>query len=195
MVIESGGWLTDQHIHAANKLLSKQFPELQGLQSTLLSQNGGFVPVTSDGTAVQIHFCNGNHWVASSYRNQIISVYDSRPSRTMSTGLQEQLAHLYGHLESSMEDNGLTIHHVPVQRQQGLSDCGPFVIAFALHAALGHDLKDITFDQEKLRGHLLSCFSDGHLAEFPVTSAPVQRACKAKVSYVPLYCDCRLPKS
>ena len=108
MVIESGGWLTDQHIHAANKLLSKQFPWLQGLQSTLLSQNGGFVLVTSDGTVVQIHFCNCNHWVASSYRNQIISVYDSRPSRTMTTGLQEQLAHLYGHLESSMEDNGLS---------------------------------------------------------------------------------------
>ena len=30
--------------------------------------------------------------------------------------------------------------------------------------------------------------------EFPVISAPVQRACEAKVSYVPLYCDCRLPE-
>ena len=48
-VIECGGWLCDQHMHATNRLLSNQFPHLQGLQSIHLSQNGGFTPVTSDG--------------------------------------------------------------------------------------------------------------------------------------------------
>ena len=133
--------------------------------------------------------------MVSSYLNKIIRVYDSRPSRTLSTGLQEQLAHLYGHLDSSIEDNGLTIHRVPVQCQRGASDCGPFAIAFAVHAALGHDLQDVTFDQGKLRSHLLSCFSAGHLTEFPVMSSPVQRACEAQVYYVPLYCDCHMPES
>ena len=32
------GKLCDRHMHAANKLLAAQFPHLQGLQSTLLSQ-------------------------------------------------------------------------------------------------------------------------------------------------------------
>ena len=48
-VNKCGGWLSDQHLNAANQPLSKQFPHLQGLQNTLLSQNGGFTPITSDG--------------------------------------------------------------------------------------------------------------------------------------------------
>ena len=42
------GLLCDRHMHAAHKLLSNSFPDLQGLQSTLLCQNGGYTPVTSD---------------------------------------------------------------------------------------------------------------------------------------------------
>lgn len=49
----SGQRLTDKHMHAAQTLLKVQFPHLQGLQTTLLSQrkenivsiseNGGFL--------------------------------------------------------------------------------------------------------------------------------------------------------
>ena len=38
----NGLMLTDKHIYAATKLLMKQFPHLQGLQSTLLSQKKSF---------------------------------------------------------------------------------------------------------------------------------------------------------
>ena len=47
------GKLCDRHMYAAQKLLAAQFPHLQGLQSTLLSQTsftslqesaGGFMP-------------------------------------------------------------------------------------------------------------------------------------------------------
>ena len=146
-------------------------------------------------TTVQIHFCNDDHWVVSSYLNGIISLYDSRPSRTITAGLQIQLGQLYGHLESSIEDSGLTIHHVPVQLQEGSADCGLFAIAFALHAALGNDLKEVTFEQEKLRGNVVSCFSNSRLTGFPTTTSAVKRACKEKVPFTPLYCKCRLPES
>ena len=53
-----------------------------------------------------------------------------------------------GQVKGSVEDGGLTVHHVPVQK--GVSDCGSFAIAFAYHAALGDDLQTITFDQDKL---------------------------------------------
>ena len=43
LVLEENGMLTDKHMYAAIKLLSRQFPELQGLQSTLLPQNSGFL--------------------------------------------------------------------------------------------------------------------------------------------------------
>ena len=48
-VIENAGMLCDRHMFAANKLLSSQFPAMQGMQNTLLSQNGRFTPVSSDG--------------------------------------------------------------------------------------------------------------------------------------------------
>lgn len=53
------------------------------------------------------------------------------------------------------------------------------VLYSPMYGALGHN--DVTLDQERLCGHILSCFSAGHLTEFPVTSAPVQRACEAQV--------------
>ena len=40
--LEMGRMLTDKHMHAANTMLSTQFPTLLGLQSTLLVQTAGF---------------------------------------------------------------------------------------------------------------------------------------------------------
>ena len=48
----NGGMLCDRHMHAANQLLSQQYPHLQGLHSTLfqskefppLEMSGGFLP-------------------------------------------------------------------------------------------------------------------------------------------------------
>ena len=48
-IIEEGKKLSDRHMHATHKLLSAEFPNLEGLQSTLLAETGGFLPV--NGTA------------------------------------------------------------------------------------------------------------------------------------------------
>ena len=97
---------------------------------------------------------NENHWVVSSFSDGVISLYNSLSSTTLSAELAEQLARIYGHLKGSVEDSGLTVHHIPVQ---GVSDYGPFAIAFA-YPALGDDLQTITFDQDKLRTHLVTCW-------------------------------------
>ena len=49
VIIERGGFLNDRHMHAVQKLLQRQFPGLDGLQSTLLSQTGDFETVCSEG--------------------------------------------------------------------------------------------------------------------------------------------------
>lgn len=54
-VILTKGMLSDRHMHAANKPIAAQFPHIQSLQSTLLSQtsftpieeSGGFLPEVS----------------------------------------------------------------------------------------------------------------------------------------------------
>ena len=143
--------------------------------------------------AVQIHFCNENHWVVSSFLDGVIHLYDSLPSSKVSAGLEEQLAWLYGHLECSLDDGGLTIHNVPVQVQQGTSDCGLFAVAFAYHAALGDKLDKVTFDQDNLCDHLSSCFSNSCLTGFP--QRKMRRAYKTKVTFIPLYCYCHLPET
>ena len=114
----------------------------------------------------------------------------------MCPNLEEQLALRYRDPDSSITSGGLKINHIPVQLQRGTSDCGLFAIAFALHAALGDDLRDITFDQSKLRSHLLWCFTNNQLTPFPITSSTVPRACGAdKISFISLYCHCRRPES
>ena len=45
----SKGCFYDKHILAADKIFEKQFPQLQGLQSTLLSQTEGFSPISVKG--------------------------------------------------------------------------------------------------------------------------------------------------
>ena len=37
--LESGDWLSDAHIYAVSKLLKKQYPHQNGLQSTILLAN------------------------------------------------------------------------------------------------------------------------------------------------------------
>ena len=49
VILEDGCDLNDRHMLAAHKILAKMFPSLEGLQSTLLAQNGSFRPVFSLG--------------------------------------------------------------------------------------------------------------------------------------------------
>ncbi len=125
--------------------------------------------------------------------NGVISMHDSLSSATISDGLGEQMARVYGQLETSVEDNGLTIHHVQVQKQEGGADCGLFAIAFAYHAAVGDHLDKMTFDQSKLRSHLVACLEKEQFSKFPTLPHRGKRACKRRISIVPLNCNCRLP--
>ena len=45
IAIQSGDCLNDHHMHAAHEMLRKQFPHVDGLQSTLLCQNDGLIPI------------------------------------------------------------------------------------------------------------------------------------------------------
>ena len=84
--------------------------------------------------------------------------------------------------------------HIPqVQRQCGSNDCGVFAIAFALHAALGHCVGDITFDQSKMRNHLLQCFKTRKLTPSPTVDKKARK--RAESCYevkVDVFCTCMM---
>ena len=46
-------------------------------------------------------------------------------------------------------------------------DCGLFAIAFAYELADGNDPSDVSFDQGKMRQHLVQCLEKGRLEAFP----------------------------
>ena len=72
--ILAGDELSDDHMTYANKLLQQPFPDLDGLQSRLLSQNDGFCPVKSYRDSVQIHYTGHFHWVTSALLNDTITI-------------------------------------------------------------------------------------------------------------------------
>lgn len=81
-VLEKGKRLSDAHIHAVNRLLRKQYPAQNGLQSTLHLQAKLQWSSNSD-DFIQIINVSGQHRVCASNvlcSPGIVEVYDSVPS-------------------------------------------------------------------------------------------------------------------
>ena len=75
--IEDGLRLTDKHISFANSLISRQFPHIGGLQSTLLQNRYYCFPLQS----IQPIFCKGReHWIVAS---NIMQTSDHRTVNVM----------------------------------------------------------------------------------------------------------------
>lgn len=54
-----------------------------------------------------------------------------------------------------------------LQRQSGSADCGLFAIAVMTSLAHKEDPSIVTYDQSKMRQHLVDCFSNKFLMLFP----------------------------
>lgn len=110
--------------YGAEDMLQAEFPQLDGFQSPLLSQNDGFSPV--QGEAIQIHHVRGNHWVTFSSIGQTVTILDSKSSGgELSSSLTHQLATIYRALIETQDEDGeeiaplLHVHTPHVQQQQG----------------------------------------------------------------------------
>ena len=92
-LLSPAGWLNDNVINAAQQLLSKQFPDLAGLQSTGLGLTMAFT--VQDGEFLQI-LHSVNHWVTIStigVQHPKINLYDSHYTG-LPTILQAQISSL-----------------------------------------------------------------------------------------------------
>ena len=92
------------------------------------------------------------------------------------------------HRTSICESGGNSFLAVNVQKQHGSDDRGVFAIAFALHAALGHCLEEIEFDQVTMQNHLLKCFTTRNVT--PVPTKKVKRACHTLIMNIDVFCSC-----
>ena len=83
---------------------------------------------------------------------------------------------------------------MPVQQQRGEYDCGLFVIATALHITAGNNIEEVSFDQTRMRSHLVQCFEMKVLSPFPQPKKKVKRSMLANI-LIPFFCHCGRPDS
>ena len=148
--IEAGKWLSDNHMRAAQQLLTKQFPNRSGLQDTLKSQNLSWELMIPG--QVQLLHDGGLHWICVSTIDcppDSIKVYDSLEF-PITAYLKKQLAALI-----KPKSTHLTIL---VIKQKGSSDCGVFAIAHAMLLCSSMNSLICQFDQTSIRNHLVQCF-------------------------------------
>ena len=133
-ILESGGWLNDQHITAAQNLLKKQYPLINGLQNPVLGSQLMFSIMPSDGVQIINH---QNHWTCISTigcHPGHIDVYDSLYSNLSSPSAVQQVCNLL-----HTKEDKLTVRMRNVQIQSGASDCRLFSIAFVVCLCQGQD--------------------------------------------------------
>ena len=140
-LIESGEWLTDQIIFAAQQLLKMRHPLVSGLQNTVL-QYTKTLEVQSRKEFIQILHAGGSHWITVSTVGcplASINVFDSM-NLQLTSSLKEIIADML-HTDSKF----ITINYVTMQQRAGGSDCGFFAIAAACTVCYGQDPGKLIF--------------------------------------------------
>ena len=109
---------------------------------------------------------------------------------SISNSTKVQLALLY---RKEAPEN-LEIRIIPIQQQQGGSDCGLFAAAVCVLLAQGGDPAIVRWRQNRMRKHLKDCFETGYITPFPSIPAKHHSKLKSASMIVPLICICRLPE-
>jgi hypothetical protein len=180
-LVLQGEQLSDNEVNAAQSLLRAAYPELGGLQDTILGKDSlkvtdiccvsrfNVAGALKDGykfqtrTGPQILHVGKNHWctniltVGPSGHGVMLNADSMNPRR----GVHRDVATLTKQLWPQGSASKLQ-----VQQQEGGTDCGLFAIAFAVAWAFGEDLGR-RFDQKSMRNHLAKCFRVGHITSFP----------------------------
>lgn len=128
------GWLTDEHVDAAQWLLKSENTGVGGLNDVVAMTHFKKTWVNiakANGRTIQCHNIGG-HWVTSTSVNDMVTVYDSLSTR-LNKILLQQLVHIY---QIFCDKRQLAVIVVLQQLQKGLSDCRLFCIANA--TALAH---------------------------------------------------------
>ncbi len=183
--LQSGKWLSDSIINAAQNLVSRENPFLGGLMDTVTLASGHVnSPVYNE--AIQCHHLK-NHWVTSASIGNKIVVYDSM-KMPLQPILKKQLVDLYRCHASTLEGE-IQITFKIAQFQMGSNDCGLFAIANMFSLASGIDPASISYHQDQMRPHLINCFEKQEMSMFPhqvlisnhslhVANVTISRHCK-----------------
>lgn len=187
-ILLHGQKLTDKHISACQKILKKQFPQVDGLLDTILLSNND-IPCPPTQEALQMHHIPG-HWVMSCSFGGNVTVYDSA-NTTLTPPLRRQIARVYSLLACG-PDNLIEVTVKRCQKQIGGNDCGLFAVANAVALLRGVDPATVKFQQPKMRQHLQECLERHVFTMFPhSTSNPTTLPTVSRKEIVSLHCLCK----
>ena len=158
--ILAGEKLNDCQINMAQGLLKQQFPEVTGLNSTLLQAKKGHKQQDNK-HKIQIVHSRGDHWLVAS------GVLSSRDEVKVYDSIYRTLDRTTKNIISNLFPCSSSIELVKINRQTGGKDCGLYAIAVSTALAFHHDPSAIKFDQSSMRPHLVACFEKKVFSPFP----------------------------
>ena len=163
--IVMGAQLTDLEINFAQQLLKQQFKHINGLCSTLLQEKATNFTTNSMANRIQIIHCESRrHWIVATTVNSkhdTVKVYDSLFHYLDKASLQI-VKNCF-----SFENEVPQVKMVQCRKQQGVTDCGVYAIAFAVAIAFGVNPGRQNFNQDMMRAHLVRCFKNKQFSLFP----------------------------
>ena len=206
-IITNNEWLSDKYMFAVNKILSRQFPHINGLQDTtntpFFMEDKQFWNTSrnfkqQDSPSVQLHFDGVNHWTTSFSTKGANFIYyiDSLGAnlKDLRNNVKIQLSQIYKTSSSILQVK------VPrVQQQPNSSDCGLFAKANAVEFCFKSDCFNtrVSYTVSKMREHFIECLERGNMSPFPKET--VRGRCKldsvtCKVVKIPIWCSCNMPE-
>ena len=147
-----GKELYDLHVNAFQSILKSQFPEIKGLQSTLLQNKTAIAKADLDsGKVLQIVHMTF-HWVACQLFSNEVHFYDSAYS-TVSAETLDVLAQLI-----HTDQKTFTVKVMNTSKQAGSVDCTLYAMATLAYLAFEKDPTTIVINQDDMRPHLVEIF-------------------------------------
>ena len=139
-------------------LIQRDIPSIIIQPPTLIQANGfDYCPFET----IQIAHNGAHHWVLLSSLKGMVTIYDSLNMKP-SESLIKQLTQLFS------PDLSVPVYQqIQCIKQHGTFDCGIFAIAYAIDLLHGNNPHQITYDQSKMRNHLIHCFEQRKLYNFP----------------------------
>ncbi len=145
-------------------------------------------------SALQIFFVSErHHWITTALINGDVHLFDSSYEGQLTPSAELQIVQMYQPL---IDQHGLVMTVVPIQQQEGSNNCGLFSIAAAYHAAKGNDIAAITFNENRMRSHLIQCFQRQKVTAFPKSKKEggVRRP-ESQHICITVHCPCQWPDS
>lgn len=194
VIDNNGKGSTDVHMSAVNKLLHGQFPDMDGLNDTVLGSKLQF-PVSRN-IFCQILHVGGNHWLAIANKfcnTDEIDVYDSLLNSVVPDNISISSDVIIQAAAILCTKNPTMICNVrKFGQQKGSTDCGLFAIAAVVSICFGVDPSCVLFEKSKMRNHLITRLEKGSFEQFPSVLIDVEELVIKRIP-VTLYCNCRLP--